>query len=205
MKIEVPFYRQEARNDCAPTALKMVLDFLGSSKYSKEELLNLVDSDKSGVTWTIALAKTAAQLGFRTEFYSSMLGFNPQNYQLDFYKKEADTANSVQQKLEKLKGEAVKFKVHLEEKRLQLKDILDKINPDCVAIVLLDWSKIKGTKEGFIGHTVPIVGYDEENVYVHNQGDINPGEFIPIKKELFDIARKSPGTDEDIVFVHRKI
>ena len=29
MKTEVPFYRQEAKDDCAPTALKMVLDYLG--------------------------------------------------------------------------------------------------------------------------------------------------------------------------------
>ena len=56
---------------------------------------------------------------------------------------------------------------------------------------------------------MPIVGYDNKNVYVHNQGEIDSGEidsgeFIPIKNKLFDEARKVKGTDEDIIYIHRK-
>lgn len=202
MKFEVPFYKQESRFDCGPTALKMVLDYLGGSN-SKEEIFNLVDSDKSGVTWTVGIAKTAAQLGFKAEFYTTSLGFNPKNYELDFYKKNTDGASSNESKLELLKRDAVKFGVKLEEKGLNLKEIISKINQDCIPIILLDWSKVLNTDK-FVGHFVPIVGYDSENIYVHNQGNLNPAAYLPIKRGLFEEARKSNGTDEDIVFIHRK-
>ena len=204
MRLEVPFYKQENKYDCGPTALKMVVDYLDQKPYSREQLQDLVDSDRSGVTWTIGLAKSAAQLGFKTELYTTCLGFNLKNYELEFYQKVADEASSAEQKLERLKREAVKFHVHMEEKSLSLDELLNKINENCVPVILLDWSKIKGT-ERFIGHFVPVVGYDNENVYVHNQGENNTMANLPIRRELFEQARKSAGTDEDVVFIYRKI
>ena len=165
MKLEVPFHNQETNNDCGPTALQMVLEYLDRKSYSRDQIQTLVDSDKSGVTWTIGLAKSAAQMGFKTEFYTSCLGFNPENYKLAFYQETADEKKSTEKKLNKLKREAVQFGVHMEEKRLTLKEILIKIGSSCVPIILLDWSKIKATK-GFIGHFVPIVGYDNNNIYI---------------------------------------
>ncbi|MEK6894272.1 MAG: C39 family peptidase [Nanoarchaeota archaeon] len=117
MKLEVPFYKQETRYDCGPTALRMVVDYLSQKQHSRDQLQDLVDSDKSGVTWTIGLAKSAAQLGFRTEFYTTCLGFNPKNYELEFYQKVADEASSTDQKLEKLKREAIEFKGNLQERK----------------------------------------------------------------------------------------
>lgn len=202
MKLDVPFYKQESKMDCGPTALMMALAFLGKP-YSKDRIFDLVDSDRSGVTWTLGLAKAAAQLGFDTEFYTTSLGFNPENYKLDFYKKNADSASSTEQKLERLRKEALKFDVKMQEKSLTLEDILSKISKDCIAIVLLNWAKVVG-KGKYRGHFVPIVGYDSRNVYVHNQGLKKSRNFMPIKRDFFDSARKAAGTDEDIVFIHRK-
>jgi len=202
MKLDVPFYKQESKFDCGPTALKMVLEFL-DKPYSKEQLFDLVDSDRSGITWSIGLAKSAAELGFKTEFYTTSLGFNPENYKLEFYNKKADDSSSTEQKLERLKQEAVKFKVYLNERSLSLKEILSKINEDGIAIILLDWSKILKTDK-YTGHFVPIVGFDDNNVYVHNQDLRNPQAYLAIERGLFENARKSKGTDEDIIFIHRK-
>ncbi len=202
MKFEVPFYKQENKNDCGPIALQMVLEYLGES-HSRDELMNLVDSDKSGVTWTLGLARAVAEIGFKTEFYTTCLGFNPKNYELGYYQKEADYASLSQQKIERLRREAYKLGVQMKERSLSLEELLSKISRNCIPIILLDWSKIKGTSE-FIGHFVPIVGYDKENVYVHNQGFHNTQAFLPIKRELFEEARKAKGTDEDILYIHRK-
>ncbi len=202
MKLKVPFYKQESKNDCGPTALQMVLEYLGEA-HSKEELMDLVDSDKSGVTWTLGLARASAKLDFKTEFYSTCLGFNPLNYCLDYYQKEADEASSSEQKLERLKIESHQLGVQMEERGLTLEELLSKISENCVPIILLDWNKIR-EKEGYQGHFVPVVGYDDENVYVHDHGEINPKEFVAIKRKVFDEARKSKGTDEDIVYIHRK-
>ncbi len=203
MKLDVPFYMQASQKDCGPTTLQMVLEYLSNTPYDREELQKLVDSERSGFTWTLGLAKATAQLGFPTEFYTTCLGFNPRNYKLEFYRKETDSASSSEQRLERLKREAVQYNVAMTERSLALEEILAKLSGDCVPILILDWSKIKGSGR-FIGHFVPIVGYDDEHVYVHNQGLLKPGPFIAIKKDLFEAARKATGTDEDILFVHRK-
>ena len=202
MKLRVPFYKQESKNDCGPTALQMILEYF-KEQHSREELINLVDSDKSGVTWTLGLARAVAELGFKTEFYTICLGFNPKNYELEYYQKESDGASSSQQKLERLRKEAHKLGVKIEERSLSLEELLSKVSKNCIPIILLDWSKIKGTPD-FIGHFVPIVGYDEKNVYVHNQGFHNTSAFLSINRKLFEEARKAKGTDEDIVYIHRK-
>lgn len=203
MKLEVPFYRQESENDCGPTALQMVLEYFGES-HTREELMNLVDSDKSGVTWTLGLARAVAGMGFETEFYSTCLGFNPKNYELSYYQKEADEASSNQQKIERLRIDALKLGVKMEERGLSIEELLSKISRNCIPIILLDWSKIRSTPD-FIGHFVPIVGYDEENIYVHNPGFHNTQAFLAIKRALFESARKSKGTDEDIVYIYKKV
>ena len=111
MKLNIPFYRQVEKNDCGPIALKMVLEYLGE-KHEVDELKKLIEPEDSGATWSIAVAKSAAQLGFRTEFYTKSLGFNPENYNLDFYKKETDLSN-VDNKVEKFKAGCVKYGVKI--------------------------------------------------------------------------------------------
>jgi len=50
---------------------------------------------------------------------------------------------------------------------------------------------------------VPIVGYDTDNVYVHNHGFSNPTPFLKIDKKTFEEARTANGTDEDIIIIYR--
>src|SRR3989338_6226432 len=148
MLLKVPFYIQGI-NECGPAALQMVLEFFGE-EHNREKIKKLVESESTGATWTTGLAKTAAQLGFKTEFYSKSLGFNPENFDL------------------------------------------------------IDWGKIKNL-ERYIGHFLPIVGFDEENIYLHQPDPKDPEPNFKINKNLFDIARKSKGTDEDIIFIYRKM
>ncbi len=82
---------------------------------------------------------------------------------------------------------------------------------------------IKGTSdfETYSGHFVPVIGFDDECVYIHNpmqppssspssssshdhHGDCDRlyvGECQAIPKELFDVARQSIGTDSDVLFL----
>lgn len=70
-------------------------------------------------------------------------------------------------------------------------------------IVLLDWNKITKKANTYHGHFVPVVGYDEKFIYVHNHGLNNPQSFLQIEKKLFDEARKAQGTDEDILIIYK--
>lgn len=86
-----------------------------------------------------------------------------------------------------------------------MEKILSKTSENCIPIILLDWNIVRNKREkSYQGHFVPIVGYGPRNIYVHNHGLKNPRAFRSIPKKTFEKARKSQGTDEDILFVYRK-
>src|SRR3989304_1182641 len=170
MKLEVPFYNQTTKLNCGPAALRMVLAY-----FDKDYGLPLLEEkakikEGKGI-FTVQIAIAAASLGYRADFYSRQVSFNKENLKLEFYQKYTDLITQTDELVE----EAKKLGVHVEEKRLSLEEILSKVSNSSLPIILLDWNIVKGTREkGYQGHFVPIVGHDEENVYVHNHGFTDP-------------------------------
>ena len=198
MKLNVPFFKQTTPLNCGPTTLKMVLAYLDRDYNIKvlEEKTGI--NEGKGIS-TIQIAIAAASLNYKTEFYSKHILLNEKNLELDFYKNYSDVDLERSKKLvEKAKSGGVK----IQEKELSLKEILSFIKKDSIPIILVDWNIIKNKKEkGYHGHFVPIVGYDNDSIYVHNSG-LNEGEaFVKIPKVIFDEARKAQGTDEDIAVI----
>lgn len=200
MKLDIPFYKQTTELNCGPVALRMVLAYF--EKDLGLEILEKITGIKKGkAISTIQLAIASARLGYQTEFFSKHIYFNEDNLKLEFYKKYSD----IIQQSKQLVKDAKKAGVKIEEKSMNLETLLKKIGNNRVPIILLDWNVINRRKEkGYQGHFVPIVGYDKNNVYVHNHGLENPFPFLPIKKSIFEKARKANGTDEDIIIIHRK-
>ena len=212
MKIDVPFYPQKNHSDCGQIALKMVLAYFGENL----EIEKIEAMEGRGIS-TIQIALTAALLNYKTEFYSKSILFNKEHLKKEFYKKyfEDNPAEQVKKFTEKARKAGVKIK----EEKLSLDEILNFTTKDSIPIILLDWNIVKNEiadkksinnkkfpteLKGYHGHFVPVIGYDDENVYVHNQGLNNPQAFMKIPRETFDKARKSDGTDEDVVIIHRK-
>ena len=127
--------------------------------------------------------------------YSLVMGVNSENYELDYYKKYSEEINQISEICKKSK----ELGVNQFEKSIDLEDIFKLVNKNSVPIILLDWSILDDSLNGYNGHFVPVVGFDDEYVYVHT-GHKNQ-EYFPISKELFDKARKSKGTDEDLIVV----
>lgn len=201
MKIQVPFFKQTSILNCGPTALRMILSYLDKDP-GLEKLEKLSGIKEGKGVYTLQLAIASASLGFPAEFYSKQIKFNEANLKLDFYKNYADNDREL---YEKLIEKAKDLGIEMHEKSINLDKLLSRITPDSLAVILLDWHVIiDKIEKSYRGHFVPIVGYDQENVYVHNQDNNNPQQFIKIKKELFDKARKAKGTDEDIVLIRRK-
>lgn len=201
MRLEVPFYKQTKDFNCGPTALKMVLSFFGENHDMNliEEKVGIKDRK---VVSTIQLAIASARLGFKTDFYSKHLLFDEEHKKMDFYKKYSEMNLEFSKKLVE---EAKKSSVNVQERSLPLEGLIPLTSVNSIPIVLLDWNIIVGNRKGYLGHFVPVVGYDEKNIWVHNQGFKDPTAFLMIGKKIFDKARKAEGTDEDIVIVHRKI
>ncbi|MFA4887621.1 MAG: peptidase C39 family protein [Candidatus Nanoarchaeia archaeon] len=198
MKLEVPFYQQRSALNCGPTALKMAFEYLG-----KDLPIELIEeksrmNDGKGVS-TLKLALAAIELGFKTTLYTKTLQFNEEHLKLEFYKNYGDL-DTLQCSL--LIKETQEKGAHLEEKQLDLQTILNYLDENTIVIVLLDWSVVLHNKEkGYNGHFVPLVGYDEENIYVHNQGNLNPTPYLAIPTHIFEEARMAQGTDEDLLIL----
>jgi hypothetical protein len=196
MKLNVPFYKQTTPLNCGPVVLKCVLSYFGKD-FDLTTLEEKIQLQKLKGISSIQIATVAGSLGFKTDFYSKEILFNKENLKLDFYKKynSLDLENS-KIWLEKAK----KYGVHIEEKTFPLNELLNSFTKKSIPIVLIDWNKIVGRK-GYQGHFVPIVGYDNENVYIHNVGLIGAKESMAIPKQIFDKARKAKGTDEDLIII----
>ena len=200
MKLPIPFFPQTTPLNCGPAALKMVLTYFDANPEIEiiEEKTGIKEG--KGVS-TIQIGTATALLGFKAAFYSKHVYFNKENLKLEFYQKYLDIAAHA----EKLVSDAKKAGVIVEEKTISQKELLDFVTEKSIPIILLDWNIIKGVPEkGYQGHFVPIVGYDEENVFVHNHGLNQPKEFMPISRDVFEKARKAQGTDEDVVIIYRK-
>lgn len=203
MKIRVPFYKQSNSVNCAQFALKMVFSYFGRN-IDLNTLNEKMEAQEGKGISTIQIAKASASLGFKTELYSKHISFNPENLELEFYKKYA--SNELEKQSNKWMKEAKAAGVKFHQKSLPLNKILQFVKKDKLPIILLDWNIVIGkSNKGYQGHFVPIVGYDVNNVYVHNQGFHGAKKFRYINKRLFDKARKSPGTDEDFLVIYKPI
>ena len=179
----------------------MVLEYFGK-EYGLKFLEERCNLEEGLAVWTTDIATAAASLGYGVEFYSKHVSFNPKNLELDYYKESAkcDWSGS-----EERHSRATNAGVKITEKSLSLEEVLNYVGGDSIPIVLLDWDIVgENGEKGYLGHFVPIVGYDEKNVYVHNQSLRGGVEFMAIERELFDKSRKSQGTDEDLIVIYRK-
>jgi hypothetical protein len=200
MKLPVPFFKQTTPFNCGPTALRIVIGFL-----DKDIGIDILENETGRTgnkgTNTIQLAVASASLGYKTKLFTTHLSYNEENRKLDYYKKY-DAMN--EQKFDTWFQKAKELKMGMKEESISIDELLKFVTDKSLPIALVDWNVIKGeTEKGYRGHFLPIVGYDKENVYVHNPSFSNPAPFFQIKKDIFNKARKSQGTDEDVVVIYK--
>ena len=199
MKLNVPFYKQSSIADCGPTALRMVLSYYGKNP-SINNIKEKCEIKKDKGISTIQIAIAAAKFGYKSSLYTTSLGFKEDNMELEFYKKYADP--NLIKETRTLINNAKDLGVELNEISLSLREIKSLVNKNSLPIILLDWAVVLG-KKNYLGHFVPIVGFDEEGIYVHNQG-IKAKKFLHINSRIFNKARRAKGTDEDFLVISRR-
>ena len=203
MILNVPFIKQANPTDCGPTCLKMVLDFFDKeNNIPREELSKMIEVQSTGATISVGIAKAAAELGYDVEFYTIEDESNDENFDLDFYKEYSDGLDKFNYLSKKLKKEFIECGGRFYNKELSLNEVLNKMSDNYIPIVLFNWYDIKG-KDGFLGHFVPVIGYDEDNIIFHQAGLVDTEEAMKVDRKTFDKARKYNGTDQDIIFIKR--
>jgi hypothetical protein len=121
---------------------------------------------------------------------------------MDFFKKYMDEDI---EKIKLLTEEAKKLKVKIFEKSIDLTRLLSFIDRRSIPIVLLDWNIVRNReKEGYMGHYVPLVGFDNNSVYVNNGAGRYGKRLQQIDKRTFDKARKARGSEETVLIIFKK-
>ena len=199
MRLDIPFFEQTSKTNCGPTVLRMINSYFGED-CSIECIERIIDFKEGNSVSTIELAYASRLLGYRTKFFSNKISFNEDNLNLEFYKRnpglnKCDLKNIVET--------AVWAGVFVQEKSINLFEILDFVGVNSVPIVLLDWNVVLGIKgKGYQGHFVPIVGYTKKHILVHNCKLNYSESYMKIPMACFEKSRKAQGTDEDLVVMY---
>jgi len=201
MRIRLPLARQKGRFNCGPASLKMVLSYFGN-KISLKDLEKEIGYKEGKGTSSIKLIIAAKKLGYKVLLLTKNIIPQKETFEMDFYKKYADEDI---EKIKLLTEEAKKLNIKMFEKSIGLNELLSFINKNSIPIVLLDWNVVRNReKEGFMGHYVPLVGFDNNSVFVNNSAGRKGIRSQRIDKGIFEKARKAKGTDEDILIIYRK-
>lgn len=199
IKLE-PIKQKFGETNCGPIALKSVLDYFGN-ELSLKEIEKEVGFIEGKMTFTIRLAIAAKKLGYNAVFHTKNIYPSEEVWQSEYYKKNS---KETKESLKVLVEEAKKIGVGVHEGSMDLKKVLSLQNKDNVPIFVLDYNLVSGIAEkGFEGHFVSLVDFNDKTIYVNNSGPKNPGRHQGIPWRTFEGARKSIGTDEDILVISK--
>lgn len=178
--------------------------------------------------WNIEIYMKLKERGVHAEFSTSEKGVGVSNMNLDFYKNifsgnagtpRGDTAltpndSNLSARDAILKRVNDEFLV-AENRGWSVKDVIptddlmeqmsgDPAQNNCCALVLINWYILRGTSpthSDFFGHCILVVGFDPINGDVKFLDPLVGSKVQSVKKDKFNAARMSPGTDMDLIVV----
>eukprot|EP00039_Didymoeca_costata_P028537 m.21384 g.21384 ORF g.21384 m.21384 type:complete len:220 (+) comp7133_c0_seq1:117-776(+) len=207
----VPHIRQRFNWDCGLACAQMVLNWHGieASQESIEKSLKI----KS--VWTVDLCKCLAEYGLRTEYFTQVIGVNPEHETDSFYSAEFnDDATRVNNLFRNATESDIGFRV--EEKEVELQSLLKHLQNGGVAIVLINNMLLSSpimqvVQSGcctcfeqripYVGHYIIVFSADERERILRYRDPASNISSRSVRFAHFEKARFSQGTDGDVVFI----
>ena len=214
----IPHVRQQRSWDCGLACCDMVLRALGH----KSSLRQLTQRAQSESLWTIDLAHILHGNGVKFKFFTTLLGANPAYHSEDFYRATLDDDS---QRVSELFERAVRNdSMHVELRSFAPAEFRELIRPnDSIVMALVDQRRlyppmsaflsppassflarfVAGSSNEYAGHYVLIAGMDAaRDAYVVMDPARDDAE-VSVPRADVDAARRSWGTDEDLIVVPR--
>ncbi|XP_050409258.1 protein GUCD1 [Patella vulgata] len=215
--VDIPHVTQFYSWDCGLACAHMILKYLGKpcdKLYTTD--LDYLQCEES--VWTIHLAYLMKRYNIAHQLFTITLGVNEGYASKSFYSRFFCRDEG---KVNNLFTKAAEYGVNVEKRCLSLKEITDYLKDGTVAICLTDWVKLECIwcrnmvsclscfidicHTGYQGHFVVLVGFDSVNKHIFYKNPNSSKEVLCCSRyEQFDRARKSSGTDEDILFIFNK-
>lgn len=216
-KIEIPLFhvRQRYNWDCGVSAVMMVL-CEEDQKYLLENLEKISSEEEfEKSTWTIDLAYLLLRFGIRHLYCTITWGVNPGYTRETFYEQ---VLSRDEQRVSEKFSRATEIGVNVQLRSVDLSEILLQLQLGNPAIILVNANLLYCEKCHFKclpqllnwccmfsyqGHYIVACGYNmaEKKILYRNPTLANKICIMPF--EDFDKARRSFGTDEDVIFVYK--
>ena len=196
----------------------MVLRALGH----KSSLRQLTQRAQSESLWTIDLAHILHGNGVKFKFFTTLLGANPAYHSEDFYRATLDDDS---QRVSELFERAVRNdSMHVELRSFAPAEFRELIRPnDSIVMALVDQRRLYppmsasflpppassflarfiAGKSAYAGHFVLIAGMDAAHDAYVVMDPARDDAAVSVPRADVDAARRSWGTDEDLIVVPR--
>ncbi|KAG2627119.1 hypothetical protein PVAP13_3KG227129 [Panicum virgatum] len=159
--------------------------------------------------WTVDLAYLLNKFSVSFSFFTVTLGANPQYSAESFYREQLQEDID---RVDELFGKALEAGISIQCRSISAYDIAFLLlSGHCIAIALVDKSKLNSSwmndvqqlneDSDYMGHYVVICGYDADDCEFEIRDPASSRKRERVKMKSLDEARKSFGTDEDILLV----
>ncbi|XP_051951076.1 protein GUCD1-like [Xyrauchen texanus] len=218
--LNVPVIRQQYHWDCGLACSRMVLEYL--HPVSEEEFQGAcLDLEFTESVWTIDLAYLMCKLGVRHRFCTQTLGVDKGFRNQSFYKKHFDTEED---RVNELFLKAESKGVVVKKGSLTVQEIQSHLEQGNVAIVLVNamvlvcelcstpvkyccflpvGQKCFCRKPDYQGHFVVVCGFNHKTGSIFYNNPAYSDRVCCTSFSNFEEARRSYGTDEDILFIYK--
>ncbi|XP_071789942.1 protein GUCD1-like isoform X1 [Asterias amurensis] len=228
--VNVPHIIQSEDWDCGLACVKMILSYINPAFKDKQEDFNVI-CDKlnfSKSVWTIDLANILVEFNVKHQLYTITLEVDPSYEDLGFYHEFiAEDFVTEQHRINKLFKSASSLGIKADKGQVTHEEIVNHLSNQNPAVVLIDDTVLhcqecsarsveelgcglecltlfnKDKEQGYIGHFIVLCGYDKMKQHFLYR---NPGiesELCACTFSNLEEARRSRGTDEDILFVYQ--
>jgi hypothetical protein len=207
--VQVSHINQLNSWDCGLACVLMVLETIGVENCSLDGLAEVCCTNS---IWTVDLAHLLQKFSVRFSYYTITFGANPSYSVETFYKDQLPTDLV---RVDKLFQRATEAGINIQCRSVSGVEISHfMLSGKYVAIALVDQYKLSqrwtddgivsgfyGTNSGYTGHYIVICGYDtvEDEFEIRDPASSRENERISSKH--LEEARKSFGTDEDLLLI----
>lgn len=207
--VKVPHVQQLCSWDCGLACVLMVLKTLGIGGHDIKSLGELCCTSS---IWTVDLAHLLRLFDVDVAFLTVTIGANPSFAVETFYKENMEEDG---ERVNKLFEKAPQVGIQVQWRSISAQELSMLIlSGQYLAIALVDKQKLCypwleelclsdccGITTGYTGHYVVICGYDMDSDEFEIRDPASSSEHGRISSHALDEARKSFGTDEDILLI----
>ncbi|KAK9282674.1 hypothetical protein L1049_010894 [Liquidambar formosana] len=207
--VEVPHIKQLCTWDCGLACVLMVLKTIGINDCNIQALGELCHTTS---IWTVDLAYLLHKFSVNFSYFTVTVGANP-NFSDEIFYKEQLPNDLV--RVDMLFQEALEAGIHIQCRSMSEEEIsLFILSGKYIAIALVDQYKLSrswldnvcvpgfyGDKSGYTGHYVVICGYNADTDEFEIRDPASSRKCERISSKCLEGARKSFGTDEDLLLI----